>query len=918
MRDPFDTPWNVGPLSRSPSSGNTSITSATVPTKRSRRMQRIAWDMLAVKRYDLSIVIPRHISQEQDEFWVAPETSPRSLCGLPDHLLMLPRDTNYLVDVFFEHAYFYYPIINRAMIEVYLMEPQSPQALFLLNLTFMAACKHLARTSDIKRAIQFRERARELLFHIDGKLRLSRMQGVLLGSMVVYGVFTPVVGLAHMCGTHRAWPTISSSSTATLASTAESILTDLSSSSSPTPPERLSSVPIEELGSFPDLQAESYAIQAKKGAIPDAVYQARLWVFWGFFVRDSIARLYYGWPHGLDTMAVTAELPKIEGVVGLGGKAPPRVHVSTSTWSAPSAVIGKRPPEKMKRDRERVDKIRLGRKHDGPTPTGHNHQLYRGRAEIFDDEEEEEEEEEDDDGWSFNDEEDFLGFQDEEAADLDRDETGKFRFLFGAEVDTQDPTPSSPSRSTQVGSRAPKVYSSLSKPILNQQSKGQHPAVPSSQNDPEYRIHMERMQDLIAAQDDTTDSGERTPGATTAVSAVCPIAAIVSGDSSHGIAGGQWSEQAWIQDQELQVLQAELIAWEQALPAHLRFCQQVDQEDVNHKVNGKMGLLMMYYYTITIMLQSAYLPIQQYLACAKATGSHSRSPSAKPESLDSKKPAQTPSSDRGKSPSTTGHSRQASDASVASASTTATSTSTGTQTPQVTGAFLTATAAALEESLTTSQDPRAYVNTAHRICSHLSNTILHHCELLIDSYPNWCVFQAKVNHSLCAAMRVCCLNAKLSTNTSAIRQEAKAGFKMGSDLFKRLALLPTPLTIRDWPAEEDLNLMREIEEEFRLLMTQEDDEEDEEDEEVVDGEEKEKEKGKEKEKEEKQNSATTAATEPRVEETGDKDKHLSSSSCVIDPEVAATELEIRLLSDSMLPLPGMEEEKFTFEYASNS
>lgn len=46
------------------------------------------------------------------------------------------------------------------MIEVYLMEPQTPQALFLLNLTFMAACKHLGRVSDIKRAIQFRERAR--------------------------------------------------------------------------------------------------------------------------------------------------------------------------------------------------------------------------------------------------------------------------------------------------------------------------------------------------------------------------------------------------------------------------------------------------------------------------------------------------------------------------------------------------------------------------------------------------------------------------------------------------------------------------------------------------------------------------------------------------------------------------------------
>ncbi|KAG0324534.1 hypothetical protein BG000_002184, partial [Podila horticola] len=270
------------------------------------------------------------------------------------------------------------------------------------------------------------------------------------------------------------------------------------------------------------------------------------------------------------------------------------------------------------------------------------------------------------------------------------------------------------------------------------------------------------------------------------------------------------------------------------------------------------------------------------------------------------KSAQTPSSDRGKSPSTNGHSRQASDASVASASTTATSTSTGTQ---MTDTFLSATAAALEESMATSQDPRAYFNTAHRICSHLSNTILHHCELLIDSYPNWCVFQAKVNHSLCAAMRVCCLNAKLSTNTGAIRQEAKAGFKMGSELFKRLALLPTPLTIRDWPAEEDLNLMREIEEEFRLLMTQ--DEENEEDEEVVDG----------GEKEMKKEEATTATSTSCVEVTAGEDKG-TSSSCImgqcIDPEETVAQLGIRLLGDSIQPLPGMEEEKFTFEYASNS
>lgn len=69
-------------------------------------MQRIAWDMLAVKRYDLSLVIPRHISHEQDEFWVAPETSAKSLSDIPDHLLMLPRDANYLVDVYFEASSF--------------------------------------------------------------------------------------------------------------------------------------------------------------------------------------------------------------------------------------------------------------------------------------------------------------------------------------------------------------------------------------------------------------------------------------------------------------------------------------------------------------------------------------------------------------------------------------------------------------------------------------------------------------------------------------------------------------------------------------------------------------------------------------------------------------------------------------------
>lgn len=48
---------------------------------------------------------------------------------------------------------------------------------------------------------------------------------------------------------------------------------------------------------------------------------------------------------------------------------------------------------------------------------------------------------------------------------------------------------------------------------------------------------------------------------------------------------------------------------------------------------------------------------------------------------------------------------------------------------------------------------------------------------------------------------------------------------MGSDLFKRQALLPDPLTIRDWPAEEDVQVMLDLEEEFREMMTTQEEEE---------------------------------------------------------------------------------------------
>ncbi|KAG0353489.1 hypothetical protein BGZ54_002231, partial [Gamsiella multidivaricata] len=67
------------------------------------RMRRIAKDMLDCKNYDYSVLLPRHISQEYDEFWVAPRsTAPNNLQGIPRQLLMLPKDANFLIDVFFE------------------------------------------------------------------------------------------------------------------------------------------------------------------------------------------------------------------------------------------------------------------------------------------------------------------------------------------------------------------------------------------------------------------------------------------------------------------------------------------------------------------------------------------------------------------------------------------------------------------------------------------------------------------------------------------------------------------------------------------------------------------------------------------------------------------------------------------------
>lgn len=67
------------------------------------KMQKIAKDMLDIKKYDYSLRLMRHISQEEDELWVVPHSVVENdIQGIPSKLLLLPKDANYLVDVFFE------------------------------------------------------------------------------------------------------------------------------------------------------------------------------------------------------------------------------------------------------------------------------------------------------------------------------------------------------------------------------------------------------------------------------------------------------------------------------------------------------------------------------------------------------------------------------------------------------------------------------------------------------------------------------------------------------------------------------------------------------------------------------------------------------------------------------------------------
>ncbi|CAO3567630.1 unnamed protein product [Mortierella alpina] len=763
------------------------------------RMQKIAQNILVCKNYDYCIMLPRHISQEYDELWVGSTAgSSGDVRKIPRQLLMLPKDANFLVDVFFQFSCFYYPLINRATVERHLMEPQTAQSLFLLNIIFMAACKHLARRSDIKRAIQFRERAYEVQFYIDENARLSKIQATLLGSQVIYGVFSVILGLTQVCGTYNAKP----------------------------PAGSIEDEEQEQERARIDLEAAGRSVLSKKGAIPDAAYQQRLWAFWCLYARDCMSRLYFGWPFGIDTAVLAAEFPRIKGCVGLGGVR----RSSADPNGIDGPVTGKRRGAAGIKSRSEREKKLIKAEVTAPKLN-----MYRGNSGISDDDDEDDEDEEDekelDEGSDLE-----LGVEEMHVPvgnSKDKNATGvggdRSQEVFGmghsgnhatAAADTKDKAPS---------------FSGLSKQLLERQSRGEDigrpqgtfGSKPVAQN-PEVRRHLERMKMLMDAEEDTTDGGSysrilfleevklwsigrrvglylqsRTTsmsvspagaatgsyspgdGRASSVGRVDPFGSTISAT----VEASRCSERAWLEDKELQNLQADLMAWEQDLPPIFRFRQDVSATDLNHKVNGKMAILTMYYYTITIMLQSSYLPIPQYLSSSRSSVFKS------PESIS-----------------------QEYDGLFSRATSTGISDDGGTRIKRE-----------AEEYFHTGRSPQpsshGYFNTAHQICTQLSNVLYHHVELLLDAYPNWCTIQCKLNHSLIAALRVSCLNARLSSNAKAIRDEAKAGFKMGSALFKRQAMLPEPLTIRDWPAEEDVQVMLDLEEEFRELMTNQEEEE---------------------------------------------------------------------------------------------
>ena len=380
-------------------------------------------------------------------------------------------------------------------------------------------------------------------------------------------------------------------------------------------------------------EQDSLSDSPKYDLFPEAAYQARLWCFWGLYIRDCANRLYFGWPHALDNRAVTAELPRIEGCVGFGPKrsaAPSAVLPSTLP-----TLIGKRRDTKQGYDKHGQNKKRphIDSQGERRWPT-----VYRSNVISSDEEEEEEEEETATSG---------------EASDCDEE----FSDHLGAmsKSDTQSQLGSSKNPSTRglfrrgdrrIHNRMEDIqaFPVLSRQILVKQSRKdpgvrgeirkQEMEAEESQT-LEMELHMDRLKLLMESEQDPTDNGTfarrlfleeirlwtigrrvaiylsdraakrdlifggpTTNAAFASASAPCrpqlhsdiqSMPYLRRQDDAQLHPAAEWSKQAWLLDGELQTLQADLIAWERDLPDHLQFRSDVESEDIDHRINGKMS-----------------------------------------------------------------------------------------------------------------------------------------------------------------------------------------------------------------------------------------------------------------------------------------------------------------------------------------
>ena len=424
-------------------------------------------------------------------------------------------------------------------------------------------------------------------------MRLSKMLGSILGSQAIYGVFSLVIGMAWYCGTYKIMPTT------------DEALDDGQQS-------------------LMELEVESRSMLSKKGTIPDSVYQQRLWAFWGFYARDSMSRLYFGWPHGMDSLEITAELPRIKGCIGLGGmrKAP------LNSSGLEVAVTGKRRGATTKAERLRQEKKLMKAKTVALQVERHTYRMADSNSD-------DDEDDEDDESEAAKE----LESSDDEIGDADA----------GMEDEKPNPHPHRHTQSvfTRNADDVPAKeklpsFTGLKMSLLQRQGKGEdiskRPSGSGSQSS-EVKRHQERMKMLLEAEDDVTDGGtyarvlfleevklwsigrrvglylqsksdsqvggsystsnepssshadgtvEGNSGSfidTTNTSCRSPFGPSVSTT----VEASRCSERAWLEDNELQGLQADLIAWEQGLPPNLRFRKEVDEPDINHKINGRLG-----------------------------------------------------------------------------------------------------------------------------------------------------------------------------------------------------------------------------------------------------------------------------------------------------------------------------------------